>query len=287
MIPQKSVVHNFSLPVLGLGTWQMWWLRDPDTSKDAYYIHAIRQNIDHGVSLIDVSEVYGNGHTEELIGAAIKNFSRDDIFLTSKVRPQNLAYHDCILACENSLRRLWVEYLDLYLIHKKNPDIDLAETFSALDVLVDRGLVRNIWVANFSKESLALAQKLSKHPIVLNQCHYNLLYREPEVTWLLEYCQQNGIIFQSWRPFQLWEILTIDSPSVNLMCQKYEKTPAQIALKWVVSQENVTAVAKMSIKTHIEENLWVFWWDMSKDDIEYLRTCFETQHSVSNLWPLL
>ena len=287
MIPIKALRNGFRLPVLWLWTWQIGGKMEQDTTNDIDSIDAIRGCINAGITHIDTAELYWAGHTEEIIREATFGYDRSSLFLTSKVKPQNLSFHDCIHACEMSLRRLGTSYLDLYLIHGKNPDIDLAETMWALDELVKRGLVRHIGVSNFSSTSLQYAQNCTTNKIVLNQCHYNLFYREPEVSGLLSYCQENDILLQAWRPLQLGELSCREFPSLQKMSVKYGKTPIQIALQWLISQKNVTTIVKMRSPEHREENLWVFWWNMDPEDVRELWRDFEEQYSVSNREPLL
>lgn len=131
---------------------------------------------------------------------------RESIFLSTKVIGNNASYTAIKLACENSLKRLNTSYIDLYYIHWREKQFDLKEQIRAMNELVDEGKVRYIGVCNFSQESLALAQSYSKHPIVANQVHYNVIYREPEKDGLVEYCQQHDVMLVAWRPLQYGEL---------------------------------------------------------------------------------
>ena len=104
---------------------------------------------------------------------------------------------------------------------------------------------------------------------------------------MIRYCQENDILLQAWRPFELGVIFQKDLPSIDKICTKYGKSRSKIALKWLTSQKNITTLAKMSCREHIEENLDIFNWDMESDDIEFLRQEFEEQYIVSNREPLL
>ena len=104
---------------------------------------------------------------------------------------------------------------------------------------------------------------------------------------MIRYCQEHDIILQAWRPFELGAIFQKDSPSIDTMCTKHGKSRSKIALKWLISQKNITTLAKMSHREHIEENLDIFDWDMESDDIEFLRQEFEEQYTISNREPLL
>ena len=104
---------------------------------------------------------------------------------------------------------------------------------------------------------------------------------------MIQYCQDNDILLQAWRPFELGAIFQKDFPSIDKISAKYGKSRSKIALKWLISQKNITTLAKMSRREHIDENLDIFDWDMESDDIEFLRQEFEEQYIVSNREPLL
>src|SRR3989344_5237732 len=191
-IPLKTLRSGFSLPVFGFGTWEIGGGRYRNFfNPDKVQVNAIIRAIKAGITHIDTAESYANGYAEELLYRAIKNFDRKKLIITSKVWPTHLKYKQLINSAANSLKRLKTGYLDLYLIHMPNPGIPISETIRALDKLKDEGLIRNIGVSNFSVSSLKAAQQASKNKIVVNQVHYNFIYREPETSGLLEYCQKN------------------------------------------------------------------------------------------------
>ncbi len=282
----KTLKNWFSIPALWLGTWKMWWHPDVEFAPDQKYIDDIRRSIDIWITLIDTAEIYADWHCEELVWKAIKNYSRRDLFIISKVFKNHLHYEDLIKALENTLDRLWTDYLDLYLIHAPNPEIDIKETMEAMNFLYDKWLIKNIGVSNFKKETLEIAQSFSNAKIVLNQCHYNLIFREPEISWLNEYCQNNDIIMQAWRPLQYWEIASPQNDILKSLSQKYSKTYSQIALNRLISQCNITTLTKMSTADHIKENLWSIGWEMEPEDIELLKKNYPNQKIYSSSYPL-
>lgn len=275
------------MPVFGIGTWQMGGRTDRDAdNNDQADIAAIKAAIDFGVVHIDTAEIYANGHTENLVAEAIKNYDRNKLFLVSKVQAKNLDYKNVINSCKQSLQRLKIDYLDLYLAHRYNPEIDLKETIAALDDLVNNGLVKNIGVSNFNSIHLQQAQELSKNKIVCNQVHYNLMFREPEKEGLLKYCQERDIFLVAWRPLGKGNLLTNFDPTLKRVCNKYQKTPAQIAINWLISQSNVLTLAKTSNIKHLQENLGGINWQMEETDIEELRKNYSNQKFVSDAVPL-
>ena len=281
-IPTKTLKSGFSMPVFGLGTWHMGGDFHRDLSNnDAADSAAIERAIDAGITHIDTAEIYAEGHAEELVGTAIRGRKREDLFLVSKVSWRHAGSDDILRAIEGSLKRLGVSYLDLYLLHKPNPTVPLKETMRAMDLLQEQGLIRNIGVSNFAPERLKRAQQYATHPVVVNQVHYNLKIREPERKGLLTYCQQHDVLLAAWRPVQgLEEASTV--LLLQKLARKYEKTPMQIALNWLLSQSNVVTLAKMKAAEHLQENLGAIGWQMEVEDIEILRAEFPGQHDVSD-----
>lgn len=286
MIPSKTIVNGFSMPVLGLGTWTMGGRmnRDPDNDDEAD-IAAIRRAVDAGIMHIDTAEMYAAGHAEEMIASATVGVPRADLFVVSKVSPEHLAYDDVLHAIEGSLSRLQTDYLDLYLIHKPNPAIPMEGTLKALTRLVDQGMVRHIGVSNFTAERWSAAQELTPHPLVINQVHYSLQCREPEHTGLLDYCISNGRLLTAWRPVMNLRNHPEDS-LLQQIAHKYGKTSTQIAINWLISQKNIVTLVKMRSQEHREENLGAVGWEMEADDIELLRRGYPDQMEVSDAVPL-
>lgn len=283
-IPVKTLKNGFSLPVLGLGTWEMGGktTRDPK-NNDAADIAAIQTAIRLGVTHIDTAEMYAQGHTEELVGAAIKDFNRADLCLVTKVYPNHVAYDDVMRVSKRSLERLGTDYIDLYLIHGPSKEVPIEETMQALNELIDKKMVRYIGVSNFSVERLKSAQQHSRYPIVTNQVHYNLQVRECEKKRLLDYCQKNDVLLTAYRPIQKGMLVNNQIPIIDNMCKKYHKTPIQIALSWLVSQKNVVAISKMGNVNHMKENLGSIGWKLNARDIERLRREFPGQKDVSEV----
>jgi len=287
-IPLKTLKNGFSLPLLSMGTWMIGGGVQPDPHCDEdLAIHSIQLGLQNGLTCIDSAEMYGDGYTEQLIGRAIRDFPRENLQIISKVSPQNLRYDDVLKALEGSLKRLQTDYLDVYLVHKPNSDIPLEETMRAMRHLKDQGLVRNIGVSNFSVATLQEAQNQLGLPIVLNQVHYNLMFREPELCGLLEYCQQNDIFLMAWRPLEKG-IFATDCPLIlQKIANKYGKSPAQTAINWLTAQENVVTLSTMRQAKNINENIAAVNWTLKNEDIEKLRTVFPGQKKVSNREPLL
>jgi diketogulonate reductase-like aldo/keto reductase len=286
-IPTKKLNNGFEISVLGFGTWLMGGRMEKENNyDDSRDLEVIQKTIELGGYRFDTAEMYADGYSEEVLGKALKGYEREKLFVTSKVSPTNLKYDDVIFACKKSLARLQMDYLDLYLIHMPNPEIDITETMRAFDDLKEKGLIKNIGVCNFNVERLREAQSKTKNKIVLNQVHYNLIFREPELRGVIEYCQNNDIFIEAWRPVQYGSLAKKGITIVDELGKKYHKTPGQIALNWLISQKNVITLTKTSSLKHLEENLGAVDWIMENEDIELLRKDYPIQFDKSNTVPL-
>lgn len=284
-VPWKSLKNGFAIPVLGQGTWRMGGVDTPDTANDDADIAAIRRGIATGLCHIDTAEMYAGGRAEELVGIAMKGqgIRRADYFLTDKVWKTHLRYDDVLRAAEASLKRLGTDYIDLYLIHQVNPDVPEEETIRAMNRLKREGVIRHIGVSNFSEERLKRAQAASDAPIVANQLHYNLRIREIEQCGLLDYCRSQGIMVIAWRPLRG---LDLALPLIVTLAEKYGKTPSQIALNWLLCQENVVTITKAANPLHLAENMGALGWVLEKEDAERLRREYPAE-AVSDAVPLI
>lgn len=272
----KKLTENQKIPVLGLGTWEVGGGMSRRTRNDEEEITAIEKAIKLGYTHIDTAEMYGAGHSEELVGNAIANFDRESLFLTTKVLPEHLHYNELIEAAEGSLRRLNTDYIDLCLIHIPNPEIPVKETMEAMDRLVEQGKVRYIGVSNFSVEQLKEAQEYTDNKIVNNQIEYNLLtrhsgqYNKNIESEIIPFCQRNDIIVTAWSPLARGEIFGGKYELLEEIAEKYAKTKAQIALNWLISKKNIITIPKSTNLKHLKENLGALGWRLEEEDLEKL-----------------
>jgi len=262
-------IGDFEIPVLGIGTFGMGGEHKPDYSKDAECIKAIKEAIKLGYNYIDTAEIYGQNHTEEVVGRAIKGIDRKKLFIVTKVSQNHLEYNDVINSAKNSLQRLETGYIDLYLIHSPNPDVPLKETMKAMDYLIEKKIIRFIGVSNFNIKQLKEAQKYSKNRIVANDMKYHLWAKDIDKK-IAEYCQNNDIIIIAHKPFGRGLVSEQKLPVLDKLAKKYGKTKAQIVLSWIISKKNFVTIFKSVNPKHLKENLEALDFHMREEDSKKL-----------------
>lgn len=258
------------IPALGLGTWGIGGFETPDYSKDEEYVQILEKAIEMGFTHIDTAEYYAAGHTEEIVGKAMKKFNRSDLFIVSKVWPNHLRERELLSSLENSLRRLQTNYIDLYLIHWPNPDIPLEETFTAMARAVDEGLIKYVGVSNFDRKLLEEAISKSKVPIVCDQVLYNVEERGPEKDGLLNFCQKEGITLTAYSPLNRGILSMRVKNELEKISKKYGATIFQIMLAWLISKNKVVAIPKAGRIEHLRENLKVLDLRLSEEEIRLI-----------------
>lgn len=243
------------IPAIGLGTWGIGGFETPDYSRDDEYVELLKKAIEMGYTHIDTAEYYGAGHTEELVGRAIKFFRREDLFIVSKVWPNHLKRDDLLRSLEATLRRLDTDYVDLYLIHWPNPEVPLEETLDAMAEGVRMGLIKHVGVSNFDRDLLEEAVHKSREPIVCDQVLYNIEDRGPERTGLLQYCQENGITLVAYSPLKRTKLSEEARKVLERVASKHGATIYQVMLAWLISKPAVVAIPKAGSLEHLRENL--------------------------------
>lgn len=266
------------LSKIGLGTWKLGGDVVPNPNNDDDKdIAAILYAIKNGVNHIDTSESYSGGKSEEIVGRAIKKIRRENIFVSTKVREWNLEYDKLIESCYSSLDRLQIQYIDLYYVHKQNPDILIKDVCKALNFLLDKGVIKNVGLSNVTINTIKQYNKFLKKKVFAVQNQYNLVCRESQYKKVLEYCSENNIKFICWRPIVLSYPGVKDPfyskgtyPLLDEIADKYNKTNVQIAVKWLTQQPNVYIIFKSNNIEHIREVLETSNFELSPEDWEKL-----------------
>lgn len=251
----ETLFNNEKIQSIGFGTWRIGGASTPNLALDSASLAALRSALELGYTHFDTAEMYGGGHSEELLGRAIResHIDRTKLFITTKVTPSHLRYDDVFRACEGSLRRLGMDYIDLYLIHWPSHSISLEETFRALNQLVSQGKVRHLGVSNFELDILQQSEQLSATPIVTNQIPYSLFDRSYAKSGVLSYCQQKNILVTAYSPVKEGRIKV--THSLQSVAHSHNATPYQIALAWLVNQPKVITIPMSFNPHHQAENL--------------------------------
>jgi diketogulonate reductase-like aldo/keto reductase len=265
-----ETIPNLTLPKIGFGTWKIGGGSSPDPSADPVSMAALRSALEIGYTHFDTAEMYANGHSEELIGKAVREsqVQREALFITSKVTPSHLQYDQVLSSCEKSLKRLQMDYIDLYLIHWPQAGMKLEETFRALNKLVKDGKVKHLGVSNFDLKLLKQAQQFSETPIVNNQVPYSLADRSYARNGVLEYCQQNNILFTAYSPIEEGRLRS--NKTLEAIAKTHHATVYQIALAWVISQPRVITIPMSANPKHIQENFDAAEIELSQSEMDQL-----------------
>ncbi len=281
---------------IGIGMWQAGGTSWGKDVKDAECQAAMEHAIDLGINLVDTAEAYGDGHSEEVVGRAIRAAGRDRVFLATKVAGEHLRARDVERACRESLRRLGIREIDLYQIHWPNPWSlsPIPETMRALEKLQRAGKIRHIGVSNFDVRDLEEARaSLSRADVVSDQVQYSLLHREPEAG-LTRYAKKEGIALLAWSPIAKGILagsytaakrpddrvrsdgelfrphnLKAAAPLVarlRTVARAHHKTPAQTALRWLADHPGVIPIPGVKRPAQAAENAGAGGWSLTRGE---------------------
>jgi diketogulonate reductase-like aldo/keto reductase len=261
---------HMTLPKIGFGTWKIGGGSHADLKTDPVSLAALHTALEIGYTHFDTAEMYANGHSEELLGKAVREsqVKREALFITTKVTPSHLRHDDVLNACDASLRRLGMDYIDLYLIHWPSAGMKLEDTFRALNKLVRDGRVKHLGVSNFSVKQLKESQERSETPIITNQVPYSLADRSYVKNGMLEYCQKSDIFLTAYSPIE--EGYLKNSMALESIAKAHNATTYQIALAWVISQPRVITIPMSANPQHIKENFEAANIELTQTEIEQL-----------------
>lgn len=263
-IPTTPLPNGTSMPVFGLGTWMMGESRDSLRQE----IDTLRAGMDQGITLIDTAEMYGAGGSERMVGEAIAG-RRDGLFLVSKVLPQNASRQGTIAACEQSLKRLGTDRLDLYLLHWRGR-YPLAETVEAFETLKAQGKIAAWGVSNFDLEDMGELEAISDQ-CQANQVLYNCTRRGIEFD-LLPDAQEKSMAVMAYSPIEQGQLS--GNAAITEIARRHNVTPAQIALAFVLRHKGVIAIPKTSRPDRVAENLGALEIELTSEDLADIDRAF-------------
>ena len=262
---QVQFPDGSSVPVLGQGTWMMGEVASDRRAEMA----AIRAGIDLGMSLIDTAEMYGEGATEELLGAALAGL-RDDVFLVSKAYPQHATRAGLAAACEASLGRLKTDRLDLYLLHWRG-GTPLGETVEGMRALQRAGKIRLWGVSNLDADDMDDLLAAGGSDCATDQVLYNVSRRGPEYD-LLPWLERRGMPAMAYSPVEQGRLA--GDATLRRIAGRHGAQPLQIALAWVLRRPGVVAIPKASSIEHVRQNRAAADLDLTTDDLSELDLAF-------------
>jgi methylglyoxal/glyoxal reductase len=250
----KRLHNGIEIPYVGLGVFKM---TDPQET-----VQAVQTAIESGYRSVDTAAIYKN---EESVGEGVRNskVNRKDLFITSKVWNSDQGYDSTLKAFDESLKKLDMSYLDLYLIHWP-VEGKYKDTWKALERLYSEGVVKSIGVSNFHQHHLEDLLKDGNEKPVINQVELHpRLSQEP----LRTFCKEKDIAVEAWSPIAQGKIL--DEPTVNHIAGKHGKSPAQIILRWHL-QNDVVIIPKSVHKNRIKENADLFNFELSMEEMNQM-----------------
>ncbi|KAF1044238.1 MAG: putative oxidoreductase [Herbaspirillum frisingense] len=265
-IPAITLRNGDRVPALGQGTWNMGESAAHATAE----VRALQAGIALGMTLIDTAEMYADGGSEKVVGKAIAG-RRDEIYLVSKVLPQNASRRGTIAACEASLKRLGTDRLDLYLLHWRGSH-PLSATVEAMQALVAQGKIRGWGVSNLDTDDIdELLEEENGDKCLANQVLYNLSRRGVEYDLLPESVAR-GVPIMAYSPIEQGRILK--NAALAAVAQRHGATPAQIALAWVLRRPGVIAIPKASDEAHVTLNRACLDFALGDADLKELDAAF-------------
>jgi diketogulonate reductase-like aldo/keto reductase len=267
-MPTTALPSGETVPVLGQGTWNL----GDDPRQRLAEIEALRLGLDLDMTLIDTAEMYGSGAAEKLVGEAIDG-RRDEAFLVSKVLPQNATASGTVRACEESLKRLKTDRIDLYLLHWRG-DVALEETLAGFESLLHAGKIRYWGVSNFDvadmEELVGLAGGAA---VATDQVLYNLTRRGIERD-LLPWCRTRShrIPVMAYSPIEQGRLL--EHPAIGAIAARHDATPTRVALAWVLRTGGTIAIPRTGKVAHVRDNRAALDLHLTQQDLQELESAF-------------
>lgn len=269
MQPAKAFTlsaHGAQMPAIGYGTMEL-----PDRGAEL-----VAYALNNGYRLIDTARKYG---TEAKVGEGIRasGIARKDLWVTTKVTELDAREADFLRSAETSLKTLGLDYVDLLLVHWPQPKVPFAETLGALAKAKRSGMTRHIGVSNFTLAMLEEAVRVCPEPLITNQVEYHAYLPQDR---MLAALKRHGMILTAYCPMARGKLL--DDPVVGDIAKAHGKSIGQVCLRWLIQQPIVAAVPRPLEEAHIREDLDVFDWSLSDDEMRRISALRSRQVRIAN-----
>jgi len=262
------------IPILGQGLWGLSRRRGLSKGKTFYdeIKISLRKGIELGMTHIDTAEFYGFGKAEEVLGEVIKEYPRDELFITTKLFPLHFRKNSIKKALEKSLKRMNLDHVDLYLVHWPSKLISIKKEMQTFETFVKEGKTRYIGVSNFSVEQFKEAQEaLKSEELVNNQLHINITTQN-HIHESLPYYQKNNITVTAYSPLAHKGYSNIEgdiSKKLKSLSDKYDATIQQIAIAWLINHKNIITIPKAFNIKHVIDNAKAADINLTLEEIEF------------------
>lgn len=258
--------HGAHMPAVGFGT-----MTFPERAAEL-----VAYALQNGYRLIDTARKYG---TEEEVGKGIRasGIAREDLWVTTKVTELNAREADFLNSAETSLKALGLDHVDLLLVHWPQPKVPFSETLGALAKAKRTGLTRHIGVSNFNIAMLDEAVQVCPEPLITNQIEYHAYLPQDR---MLAALKRHGMILTAYCPVARGKLL--DDPVIGEIAQAHGKTIAQVALRWLIQQPMVAAVPRALTEEHIDQDIDVFDFELSDDEMRRISALRSKQVRIAN-----
>lgn len=265
----RTLNDGHTIPTVGLGLWQV--------KDDAAFRTAFQAGIEAGYSHFDSAQAYGNENLlgEEWQKAGVK---RDDIFITTKIRVENMTIGHTAQSFEKSLENLQTEYVDLILLHFP-VSLVRKKAWQALEKIYAAGQAKSIGVSNFTVKHLEEMKEYAKVTPAVNQVELHVFLQQPE---LIEYCRKHNIVIEAYSP--LAHAKDMNEPVIQDVAKKHSKSYAQVMLRWCI-QKDLVVLPKSVTPERIQQNIDIFDFELDDEDMTKLarldrdlRTCWDPTH---------
>ncbi len=255
-------------------------------NDDKGQIDSLQYAINQGIKFIRTAQNYAEGHCETIVGQAIKDFPRNQIYLMDSIFENNAIDGDSIIKeIESSLKRLNTDYVDMLIIGGINPNISLKNVAKGLLHAKESGLAKDVGVGNYRLNELTYLDALMGGQLVYNELQYNLIVREPVISGTYDYQLKNNIILGAYRPLQLGQLSKKGINILDALALKYSRSQSAIALNWILGQEGTVVFPKSLTKAHIDELVALPTWQIDRADLELLTTSFPAQMRMGDCIP--